>query len=253
MDARFKHPLTGIIAGPSGGGKTTFIAKLLKNASIYFDTDFKYITFYIGTLLSENPIIKAFIEEDKTRKSSVVEVNAKYKGKEFQENFEKDFLNHCKEKGREGCIVFDDMMSELSKCGLLSDLFSKHSSHFSLTIFHITQNLFFKGKDPNEHVTLYRNTHMLVLFKNPLDSTIISTVARRLATGDKFRKLVSMFHAVLDKYRYIIINGGFKRDAKLQFISDIFNTDPILHQKVFFTDDSALSNERIHSQKSKRS
>ena len=242
MDARFKHPLTGIIAGPSGGGKTTFIAKLLKNASVYFDMDFNYITFYIGTLLSENPIIKAFIEEDKTRKSSVVEVNAKYKGKEFQEKFEKDFLNDCKKKGRGGCIVFDDMMSELSKCGILSDLFSKFSSHFSLTIFHITQNLFFKGKDPNEHVTLYRNTHMLVLFKNPLDSTIVATVARRLATGDKYKKLVSMFHVVLDKYRYIIINGGFKRDAKLQFISDIFNDDPILHQKVFSVENTPPDN-----------
>lgn len=231
MDARFKHPITGIIAGPSGGGKTTFICKLLDYQEIYFDIKFKYIVFYIGTTIYENPIVQQFIEENSH--AYVIEINQKYKDKEFETNFKKDFLKDCKDRGEDGCIVFDDMMQELSNCGILSNLFTKYSSHYKLSIFHITQNLFFKSKkDPNEHVTLYRNTHMLVLFKNPLDSSVASLVARRLASGKKYTLVLNMINKVLDKYRYIIINGGFKRDSAIQYVTDIFNESPTLHMKV---------------------
>ena len=88
----------------------------------------------------------------------------------MKQNFCSEFDHFVKDKAnkkKKGCVIFDDLMSELSECGLLLDLFSKYSSHYDLTTIHITQNIFFKagGKHGSDHVTIYRNTHVLVLFK----------------------------------------------------------------------------------------
>ena len=230
VDGRFQHPLTAIIAGPSGVGKTTFVSQLIENSDKLFNVEFEYVDIYIGTMLEDNAIFQNL--QKKVKNVRIIETQKQYPSPTvFESQFKKHFESIYKQKKR-GCIIFDDMMTELSKCGLISDMFSKYSSHFDLTIIHITQNLFYKGKDPNEHVTLYRNTHMLVLFKNPLDSTILSTVARRLASGNKYKKLLHLFHTVLDKERYIIIYGGFKRNPQLQFTSDIFHFNPS-YQKVY--------------------
>ena len=33
MDARWKHPFTSVVAGPTGCSKTTFVTRLLRHAS----------------------------------------------------------------------------------------------------------------------------------------------------------------------------------------------------------------------------
>ena len=69
----------------------------------------------------------------------------------MKKNFSSEFKNFVKENRKQqtgkkkGCVIFDDLMSELSECGLLLDLFSKFSSHYDLTTIHITQNVFFQG------------------------------------------------------------------------------------------------------------
>ena len=63
--------------------------------------------------------------------------------------------------------LFDDLMSELSECGLLLDLFSKYSSHYDLTTIHITQNVFFKagGKHGSDHVAITETCMYLFCLK----------------------------------------------------------------------------------------
>ena len=65
------------------------------------------------------------------------------------------------------------------------------------------QNIFFKvgGKHSSDHVTIYQNRHVLVLFKNPLDNTVIM--------------------------------GDLKTSPKLKYRTDIFATDPIPHQTIY--------------------
>ena len=74
----------------------------------------------------------------------------------WKKNFFDKFENFVKDKANKeikGCIIFNDLMSELSEYGLLLDLFSKYSSHYDLTTIHITQNIFFKagGKHASDH------------------------------------------------------------------------------------------------------
>ena len=48
MDPRWQHPFTCIVAGPTGCGKTTFVARLLRNASAMIDPPPERITWYYG-------------------------------------------------------------------------------------------------------------------------------------------------------------------------------------------------------------
>ena len=63
--------------------------------------------------------------------------------------------------------------------GILLDLFTKMSSHYNTSVMHITQNLFHKGsgKHSSDHIRVYRNSHITVLFNNPLDNHPLWTVA----------------------------------------------------------------------------
>ena len=160
--------------------------------------------------------------------------------KNFCSEFE-HFVKNKANKKKKGCVIFDDLMSELSECGLLLDLFSKYSSHYDLTTIHITQNIFFKvgGKHGSDHVTIYQNMHVLVLFKNPLDNTVIHTIAQRISRGKKYRELVDMLHHVLDHHRYIVIMGDLKTSPKLKYHMDIFATHPIPHQTIYHLENSS--------------
>ena len=48
MDPRWKHPFTCIVAGPTGRGKTTFVARLLRNAPSMINPTPEHVTWYYG-------------------------------------------------------------------------------------------------------------------------------------------------------------------------------------------------------------
>ena len=237
FNASFLHPFTCIVAGPSGSGKTTFVKELLLNKTGLIDIgDFTHVTIYIGTRLEDNSILQE-LQKALPDIVSVVECGQLYDGdpKEFDLKFASDFVFAAKKQGPKGCVVFDDMMQELSRANLLTDLFSKHSSHLNLSVIHITQNLFFRGKQPQEHRTLYTNTHHLVLFKFPLDNSVFGIIAKRLSTsGSKnYRATVNLMEEVAEEFRYIVVNGGFSRSKLLRFTSDIFSSYPFIYQRQF--------------------
>ena len=84
--------------------------------------------------------------------------------------------------------------------------------------------MFFKagGKHGSDHETIYQYMHVLVLFKNPLDNTVIYTIAQSISRGKKYGELVDMLHHVLDHYRYIVIMGDLKTSPELKYHTDIF-------------------------------
>ena len=126
-------------------------------------------------------------------------------------------------------------MSELSECGLLVDLFTKFSSHYSLTIIHITQNVFFKsvGKHGTDNVTIFRNTQVLVLFQTPMDTSMLMMIAKQISHGENMHELFNMFMHILDNHRYLVIVGDLNTPHELKYQTDIFSKDPIPNQMVF--------------------
>jgi len=231
IDARFKHPFTCVIAGPSGCGKSTFVDNLLRGQATYIDTIFDYIYIFLGTNINEN---KIFLDLSNDFKNiTLFEIKTLYPNglnkSNFCEEFEKKVLK-SKAKNLKGCVIFDDLMSELTKCNMLINLFTKLSSHASLSVVHITQNLFFKGAG-NDNVTLFRNTKVLVLFDTPLDNTVFRIISQRM--GGNTACLRKMLHEIVEKYRYVVIRGDFNTDPNLKFTSDIFSEVPFPNQKVF--------------------
>ena len=123
-------------------------------------------------------------------------------------------------------------MEELSECSVLTKLFSKFSTHYGISIINITQNLFHQGTGKSDHVSVYRSTHVLVIFNNPMDNSILTTVAKRLKPSGS-TPLIHMINDIVEKYRYVIIHADMNRPSELKFTLDIFNTDPVPHKRVF--------------------
>ena len=48
MDARWKHPFTCIVAGPTGCGKSTFVKRILRHATAMIDSPTERITWCYG-------------------------------------------------------------------------------------------------------------------------------------------------------------------------------------------------------------
>ena len=228
--------MTCIVAGPTRSGKSTFVYNLLSRMNEFIDAEFEYITLFLGTEAKNNPTLSS-LSKIYPNKMEIIELKSLYKDRaELTNNFSIDFENYVneKQKNKVGCIIFDDLMTELADTDVLLNLFTKYSSHSNVSSIHITQNIFFKtgGKHGSDHTTLYRNTHCLVLFKNPMDNSVIQNIARRLGSG-KYKELMQMMEYIVDKYRYVVIDGHFDTNKSIRFRSDIFALEPVPHQKVF--------------------
>ena len=161
VDAQMHHPFRCLVAGPSQSGKSTFVCNLLLQQNDIIDIHFDYVMIILGTDANKNEILSSLKDELRPGVMEIIELKKLYKTAELmKENFSSEFEHFVKNKAnkkKKGCVIFDDLMSELSECGLLLDLFSKYPSHYDLTTIHITQNIFFKagGKHSSDHVTIY--------------------------------------------------------------------------------------------------
>lgn len=234
LNATFVHPFTCIIAGPSGCGKTTFVKELITHRKSLISGELKYVLIYIGTLLNENPIFEE-LQKEHPGLVRVISVNQLYENdpKLFEAKFARDFNETIRTLGQGGCVIFDDMMSQLARAAILSDLYSKISSHQNMSVINITQNLFTKSKQAQEHRTVYTSCHHLVLFKQPMDSSIFEIIARRVHASCSYKDVYRMLVWAADKFRYVMVSGGWRRSEKLKYTTDLFNVDPVPFQRVF--------------------
>ena len=229
LDAWWKHPFTCVVGGPSGSGKLTFVRQLMLSQEKIIDVQFDYIYIFIGTDASENKILSRLLTDipPSTTDVKIVEIMSIFPTKkemiaEFPARL-KQMLVSQNRHGRKGCIIFDDLMKELGEMGILLDLFTKMSSHYDTSVIHITQNLFHKGsgKHSSDHVGVYRNSHITVLFNNPLDNHPLWMVAAQLMRKG-LGSLSRMLEEIAEKHRYVVIHGGMDWPKKLRFMTDLF-------------------------------
>ena len=154
MDPRWKHSFTCIVAGPAGCGKTTFVARLLRNASGMIDPAPERVTCYYGEWQSA------------------------------YENLDIPYL-HLHEglptsfgAGKCNVVVLDDLMAETD--GRVTDLFTKKSHHSNTSVIYLVQNLFSRNKESR---TINLNTQYMVVFKNPRDASQIHNLAKQMYPG----------------------------------------------------------------------
>ena len=126
MDPRWQHPFTCIVAGPTGCGKTTFVARMLRNASAMIDPPPERVTWYYG------------------------EWQAGYKNLDIpnmrmEEGLPQSFDND----GKRGLVVLDDLMAETDE--RVTNLFTKKSHHCNTSVIYLVQNLFSKKQRKPYH------------------------------------------------------------------------------------------------------
>ena len=231
-DARLKHPFTMIVNGPSGVGKTTFVQKLLLDKDL-IDTTFDKIYVFIGTPVAQNKIFSD-LQQSMPSVVDVVYLKELYpslKKSDFTENMT-DVLNDNNSKGWNTCVIFDDLMAEMSETSLMGDLFSRLSTHTNTSVINLTQNLFHRGAGSN-NVTVFRNAKLLTVFKSKSDKTVFRNLAMKQATPKyPVSNLVRFFEDVTNTYRYVMCNFQFDCPEELTYRTDLFATKPLRHVKV---------------------
>ena len=159
MALPLKHPFTCLVVGPTGSGKSHFVARLLQNKDV---------------MISPTPDRIYWCYDE--YQPLFEEVSNKLPKVQFLQGFREEIdqeINCTKNS----LLILDDLQSEISDNKRLSNIFSKGSHHRSLSVLFIQQNLFYQGK---ESKTIRLNCQYLVLFKSPSDRQQICTLARQI-------------------------------------------------------------------------
>jgi deoxyribodipyrimidine photolyase len=188
-------PYTMVVSGQTGSGKTHFVSELIKHQEVLHDRKFDKIIFAFTMM---QPI---YIElRQKNQNLTLVEG---FPGEAVEKIYKSN-------ENTNTLVVLDDMMIETENDKRLATMFTKMRHKNVSTIF-LVQNLYFKSK---YMTTVTRNAHYLVVFENPRDASMISSLNRQ-AYPDNPNFLKDAFRQATEKpYGYLFLDfkpGGDKR------------------------------------------
>jgi len=202
MDPRWKHPFTCIVAGPTGCGKTTFVARMLRYASSLIDPPPDKITWCYGqwqpayeTLTQQVPNV---LFEEGLPESSICDPSTN------------------------NLVIIDDLMAETD--ARVTTLFTKKSHHANTSVLYLVQNLFPKNKESR---TISLNAQYMVLFKNPRDTSQISHLAKQMYPGKVKFVQESFENATKVPYGYLVIDLKQETPEQLRLRTSIFPDDGV--------------------------
>lgn len=192
---QFTHPATILIAGPSGCGKTSFVKQMLMDKQRLFNVRLDKII-WCYSLSGSAPEIPQ------------VDV--------FMQGMPESFENHDKENI---LYVLDDMLLELDN-ELISNLFTKFSHHYNISVCVLSQNLFEKGQHMR---TISLNSKYLVIFKSPRDSSQFNFLARQIMPNNS-KELVRVFNeATRRPHSYLLLDLTQRTSELLRYRTEIFD------------------------------
>lgn len=128
-------------------------------------------------------------------------------------------------------IVLDDLMFDVAKNENASKLFTIYSHHKGMSVIFLTQNLTFRGRGIIE---INRNTMYLVLFRNPRDSSFLSTVASQVMKDNKrhFREVFA--DATSEPFGYLVIDCHPTTPREFLLKSNVLPEDGRTQANIYF-------------------
>jgi len=135
MDTRLQHPITAIVAGPTGCGKSVFTFKLISEAQHLISPPPEKIMYCYSMY---QPLFDQFPSvEFNEGLPDIAQFDGKHR-----------YL-----------LLLDDMMTQVNDS--VSDLFTQVSHHKDASVMFLTQNIFHQSK---QNKTMSLNSHYLILF-----------------------------------------------------------------------------------------
>jgi len=191
----FVTPFTCIVSGPTQCGKTSWVARLLREKDYQFSAVPQNIVWCYGTW-------------QKAYEGLGSVVNKWVEGLPDLEDFDADVNN---------LVIIDDLMSETDE--RVTKLFTKGSHHKNISVIYLVQNLFNKGK---EHRTISLNAHYMVLFKNPRDANQVNHLAKQMYPKNTKFLLEAFKDATSEPHGYLLIDLKQATEDDLRVRTHIF-------------------------------
>ena len=162
MDPRWKHPFPAPVSGPTCCGESQFVKRLLVSGEDIIDSARENIIWCYGMYQP------AYDEMLKTIPNIT-----------FVAVVPCDLETQINPSIRNS-VVIDDLMHELTNDQRMTNLFTKGCEHRNLSVIFILQNMFHRGKELRD---MSLNSHYLVVFKSPRDSSQVNHLARQMFPG----------------------------------------------------------------------
>ena len=195
-------PTSILLAGPTMVGKTTFVIKLLENAS---------------KMLKEVPtkIMYCFlIWQPAFEKLKEIENLTLHEG--LPERGAIIELGHV--HGHK-VVIFDDMLKYIVNDINIQEYVTVSSHHNNMTVILLSQNIFAQGQTAR---TISLNCHYIVLFNNKRDVSQVSRLGSQIMPGRTHFFVDCYEKATSRKYGYLLIDFSPHTDKKYQLRTRIF-------------------------------
>jgi Cdc6-like AAA superfamily ATPase len=172
---RFNSPSTAVICGPTGCGKTQLMYKIIKNHEDMFTVKVDQIIWCY-----------AIYQQEYSNFPNVL--------------FHEGIYDVTKlDKNKHKVVILDDLMMKLD--ANIAQTFTVYSHHLNISVFFITQNLFFKNKFMRD-VSL--NTQYLFLFGQRRDANQISVLGTQMFPLQRKEFLEIYKEETSKKYGYLL-------------------------------------------------
>lgn len=192
-----------ILAGPSQSGKSTLILEILKKWNMLFNENIENLKiFYFYGQKTDN----------------LTNLQTEFENLKLVSGIPNIFEPYIKQQGT--ILIFDDCGIEAFKSKAMTDLFVKICHHVGLYVFLLTNNIFSSG---GERLNIYRNTHYLFLFKNPLDLSSIYTLGKKILPHCPKVFMEIFQHCTARNHGYLLVDGHPDSNSLIKFRTDIFN------------------------------
>ena len=199
---KFESPTSIFIVAPSNSGKTVLAKNILKHADGMFKIPPTQI-FFCYT------VYQPLYDEMKKEIPNI----------HFHQSLPTmDTLTEWGAIHGHKIVVLDDLMMDAANSDEIVHLMCVGSHHHQITVIHILQNLFQKGKSMR---TASLNCHYFILMANKRDTLQISTLGRQIFPGQLKFFMQSFTLATQRKFGYLLIDLMPRSDKTYQLRTNI--------------------------------